>query len=121
MILRLDSKLLALALCLLKTAYTKPLGLQPGLQVPLEDLTGDSERKVQASRQLHGRFLHITGRGNHMHFISTCKTDSPQTFTLILTTNCMPPPTKKALAIEGREWQASMERRPPIAIRRLLC
>lgn len=51
-----------LAACLLKNSYGTPTGSKAGLQAPLEDLTaGPASQQVASPRQLHGRFLHITG------------------------------------------------------------
>jgi hypothetical protein len=65
--MRIQNTCLFGALWLLKISHSTPLGPQPGLQAPLEDLAGDHEHKEQASsRQLHGRFLHITGKQDSM-------------------------------------------------------
>ena len=51
---------LLLAACLPYVHSTPIAGTQSVLQVPLEDLTVAHPHSA-ASRQLHGRFLHITG------------------------------------------------------------
>ena len=55
------STAILLAACLLKFSHGTPIGdTQPVLQVPLEDHP-QAQEQAQASRRLHGRFLHITG------------------------------------------------------------
>ncbi|KAH7330314.1 vacuolar endopolyphosphatase-like protein [Rhexocercosporidium sp. MPI-PUGE-AT-0058] len=57
----MHSTAILLAACLLKFSHGTPIGDTPSvLQTPLEGQDRPQEQ-VQASRQLHGRFLHITG------------------------------------------------------------
>jgi len=62
------STAILLAACLLKFSHGTPIGdTQPVLQVPLEDHP-QAQEQAQASRRLHGRFLHITDLHPDPHY-----------------------------------------------------
>jgi len=54
-----------LAACLLKGSLAKPVGYPRDLPVPLVQHT-----VLQQQQHLHGRFLHITGTGSAILFLS---------------------------------------------------
>jgi len=57
-----------LAACLLKGSLAKPVGYPRDLPVPLVQHTVLQQQQQQ--QHLHGRFLHITGTGSAILFLS---------------------------------------------------
>jgi hypothetical protein len=104
------------AVRLLDLSYAKPTGLsqqQQVLQAPLEDLA-NSHHPQPASRQLHGRFLHITGT-LHWGIPYLCAMlIRYQTCILTFITKPVPPQKKTMPAIVGRAQRAPTGQKRPI-------
>jgi len=105
---------------LLTEVHSSPIAVTNDQLRLLVDLTEPARPTLSSTpaQQLHGRFLHITGKAPKSPML--CNAYHLQIFTRTRTTKPIPQPRKKMHVIEGKGRVGAMALKRPIAIHHTL-